>query len=87
MGRCNRSVCVSTQLLLIDHYLSSQRALHPAKRAYSLTGYKRVIINLSVAVKQQIVSETLPGWATTTTLKPGANLIVNTFVLNVVARA
>jgi opacity protein-like surface antigen len=41
---------------------------------------------LSPNVKQQIVSETPPGGATTTTFKPGANLIVNTFVLNVVAR-
>lgn len=41
---------------------------------------------LSPNVKQQIVSETPPGWTTTTTFKPGANLIVNTFVLNVVAR-
>jgi len=42
---------------------------------------------LSPNVKQQFVSETPPGGATTTTFKPGANLIVNTFVLNLVARA
>ena len=41
---------------------------------------------LSPNVKQQIVSETPPGGATTTTFKPGANLIVNTVALNVVAR-
>jgi opacity protein-like surface antigen len=41
---------------------------------------------LSPNVKQQTVSETPPGGVTTTTLKPGANLIVNTFVLNVMAR-
>lgn len=42
---------------------------------------------LSPNVKQQIVSETPPGGATTTTLKPGANLIVNTLGVNLVARA
>jgi len=42
---------------------------------------------LSPNVKQQTASETTPGGVTTTTLKPGANLIVNTIVLNVMARA
>ncbi|RPH80384.1 MAG: hypothetical protein EHM80_05375 [Nitrospiraceae bacterium] len=42
---------------------------------------------LSPNVKQQTVSQTPPGGGTTTTLKPGANLIVNTVVMNLVARA
>jgi opacity protein-like surface antigen len=42
---------------------------------------------LSPNVKQQFVSETPPGGATTTTFKPGANLIVNTVAFNVVARS
>ncbi|HEV8327520.1 MAG TPA: porin family protein [Nitrospiraceae bacterium] len=49
-------------------------------------GIEGEVFQLSPNVKQQIVSETPPGGATTTTLKPGANLIVNTVVLNVVAR-
>ena len=50
-------------------------------------GIEGEFFQLSPNVKQQIVSETPPGGATTNTLKPGANLIVNTLVLNVVARA
>lgn len=42
---------------------------------------------LSPNVKQQTVTETPPGGPTTSTLKPGANLIVNTFSLNVMTRA
>jgi opacity protein-like surface antigen len=50
-------------------------------------GVEGEVYQLSPNVKQQTVSETPPGGATTTTLKPGANLIVNTVALNVVARA
>ena len=50
-------------------------------------GIEGEVYQLSPNVKQQTVSETPPGGATTTTLKPGANLIVNTIALNVVARA
>jgi len=50
-------------------------------------GIEGEVYQLSPNVKQQTVSETPPGGATTTTLKPGANLIVNTVALNVVARA
>jgi len=42
---------------------------------------------LAPNVEQQYVSETPPGGPTTTTLKPGANLIVNTVGVNLVARA
>ncbi len=50
-------------------------------------GIEGEFFQLSPNVKRQLVSETPPGGPTTTTLKPGANLIVNTVVLNVVARA
>lgn len=50
-------------------------------------GIEGEVYQLSPNVKQQTVSETPPGGATTTTLKPGANLIVNTVMMNVVARA
>jgi len=50
-------------------------------------GIEGEVYQLSPNVKQQTVSETPPGGATTTTLKPGTNLIVNTVALNVVARA
>jgi opacity protein-like surface antigen len=50
-------------------------------------GIEGEFYQLSPNVKQQAVSETPPGGATATTLKPGANLIVNTVGVNVVARA
>jgi opacity protein-like surface antigen len=50
-------------------------------------GIEGEFFQLSPNVKQQAVSETPPGGTTTTTLKPGANLIVNTIGVNVVARA
>lgn len=50
-------------------------------------GVEGEFFQLAPNVKQQVVSETLPGGATTNTLKPGANLIVNTIALNVMVRA
>lgn len=50
-------------------------------------GIETEYFQLAPNVKQQVVSETPPGGSTTNTLKPGANLIVNTFAFNVMARA
>lgn len=50
-------------------------------------GLETEVFRASPNVKQQSVTETEPGGPSTTAVKPGANLIVTTVALNLVARA